>query len=134
MASIHDPISDFLTVLRNAAKAGHASIEIKGSKLIQNIGELLRDEGYIANIQVTKEEPQKVVKVTLKYAGNSKKAVFQNLKRISKPSSRVYVDSKSIQKVLGGLGIAIISTSKGLMTDRQARQAKLGGEILCEVY
>lgn len=133
MASMHDPISDFLTILRNAARAKHPSIEVRASKLVQRVAELLRDEGYVANVKLIKEKPQKVVKVTLKYDGGMA-PVFQSLKRVSRPSSRRYVAADDVKKVLGGMGISIISTSKGLMTDRQARQARLGGEILCEVF
>ncbi len=129
----HDTIGDFLTRIRNAARARHQSLEVRGSTLLLKLVELLRDEGYLANVKVVKDKPQKVLKVTLKYDAE-KKPVFTRLQRVSKPSRRVYVESESLRPVLGGLGISIVSTSKGLMTDRQARQARLGGEVLCEVW
>lgn len=131
--AIHDIIGDCLTRLRNAATAGHPSIELKGSNLVVKLIELLRDEGYIANIKVTDEKPQKTIKVTLKY-DNDRRPVFSSLKRVSKPSRRVYVQADELKPVLGGLGISIISTSQGLVTDRQARKSNLGGEIICEVW
>lgn len=133
MGAKHDPIADFLTSLRNAATAGHQAIEFKGSTLILHIAELLRDEGYIANVQVTGDKPQKILKVTLKYDADNK-PVIKSLKRVSKPSRRVYLASEDIKRVLGGMGISIVSTSKGLQTDRQARKNRLGGEVLCEVW
>lgn len=129
----HDTIGDFLTRIRNAGRARHQSCEVRGSTLLLKLVELLRDEGYLANVKVVKEKPQKVLKVTLKY-DTEKKPVFTRLQRVSKPSRRVYVESESLRPVLGGMGISIVSTSKGLMTDRQARQARLGGEVLCEVW
>lgn len=131
--AIHDPISDFLTSVRNAAKARHLAVEFKGSKLLLRIAELLRDEGYLANVKVVKERPQKVIKATIKYDA-TQKPVFRSLKRVSMPSRRVYVKSADVRRVLGGMGISIISTSHGLMTDRQARKSRLGGEVICEVW
>lgn len=129
----HDTIGDALTRLRNAAAARHQSLEVRGSNLVQKLVELLRDEGYLANVKVVKDKPQKVLKITLKYDAE-KKPVFSRLQRVSKPSRRVYVESARLRPVLGGLGVAIVSTSQGLMTDRQARQARLGGEVICEVW
>ena len=131
--AVHDPISNFLSGLRNASKARHPSLEFKGSRLVLRIAELLRDEGYIANVKVVDEKPQKVIKVTLKYDG-SNQPVFQSLKRVSRPSRRIYVCATDVKKVLSGMGIAIISTSRGLLTDRQARKEGLGGEVICEVW
>lgn len=131
--SAHDVIGDCLTLLRNAAKAGQPAIEIKGSNLLLKLCELLRDEGYVANVKVTKEKPQKAIKVTLKY-DNNKQPVFSSLRRVSKPSRRVYLSADDVKPVLGGMGISIVSTSQGLVTDRQARKSKLGGEIICEVW
>lgn len=131
--AIHDVIGDCLTRIRNAAIAGQASIELKGSNLTLKLIELLRDEGYIANVKVTKEDPQKVIKVTLKY-DNNRKPVFLIMRRVSKPSRRVYVQASELKPVLGGLGISVISTSQGLLSDRQARKSNLGGEIICEVW
>ena len=132
MAS-HDVIGDLLTRLRNASKARQPAVEFKASRLLLGILELLRDEGYIANVKVVKEKPQKVVKVTLKYDQN-KKPVFSTIRRVSRPSRRVYRAADDIKAVLGGLGTSIVSTSQGLMTDRQARRSRCGGEVLCEVW
>ena len=131
--AVHDPISDFLTILKNAGRARQQAVECKGSHLIQRLAELLRDEGYLANVKVIKERPQRVLKVSFKYDAQQK-SIIRNLRRVSKPSRRVYVGHKEVKRVLGGLGIAIVSTSQGLLTDRQARKAGLGGEILCEVW
>ncbi len=131
--SSHDAIGDFLTRIRNASRAGQQTVELKGSNLLQRLAELLRDEGYIAAVKVVKEAPQKVLKITLRY-DNRRKPVFSTLKRVSRPSRRVYVNATEVKPVLGGLGTAIISTPQGLLTDRQARQTTLGGEILCEVW
>jgi small subunit ribosomal protein S8 len=129
----HDVIGDFLTRIRNAGRAGHPAIEVRGSNLLQRLAELLRDEGYIANVKVTREKPQKFLKVTLKYEAPRQPAI-RSMQRVSRPSRRVYVNADDVRPVLGGLGISIISTSQGLLTDRQARRSRLGGEILCEVW
>lgn len=133
MAAVHDVIGDLLTRLRNASKAHQPAIEFKSSTLLVGLLELLRDEGYIANVKVVKEKPQKVVKVTLKY-DQDRRPVFSTLRRVSRPSRRVYRAADDLKPVLGGLGTAIVSTSQGLMTDRQARRSRRGGEILCEVW
>lgn len=131
--AIHDVIGDCLTRISNAARAKHQSVEIRGSNLVLRIVELMRDEGYLANVKVVKDKPQKVLKITLKYDGE-RKPVFSRMRRVSRPSRRVYVAAEDLRPVLGGLGTAIISTSQGLRTDRQARREKLGGEVLCEVW
>ncbi|MEK8022315.1 MAG: 30S ribosomal protein S8 [Candidatus Hydrogenedentota bacterium] len=131
--AIHDVIGDCLTLIRNASKAKQPAIELKGSNLLLKLCELLRDEGYVANVKVTKEKPQKSIKVTLKY-DNHRNPVFSSIRRVSKPSRRVYLAADDVKPVLGGMGISIVSTSQGLITDRQARKSKLGGEIICEVY
>lgn len=131
--AIHDVIGDLLTRIRNATRARHPSVEVQGSTLLLKLVELMRDEGYLSNVKVVKEKPQKVLKITLKYDGD-RKPIFSHLRRVSRPSRRVYMPSEDLKPVLGGLGISIVSTSRGLMTDRQARQAKLGGEVLCEVW
>ncbi|RMH55788.1 MAG: 30S ribosomal protein S8 [Candidatus Hydrogenedentota bacterium] len=131
--SRHDIIGDFLTVLRNASRARKDFVEFKGSNLILRMAELLRDEGYIADVKVVARRPQIVLRISLKY-DEAGEPVFSTLRRVSRPSRRVYIDADRIRKVLGGLGISIISTSQGLMTDRQARRARRGGEILCEVW
>ncbi len=127
-----DPIADMLTRIRNANQMKKDSVSMPASKLKQQVLDLLREEGYIANVVVVKGEPVNELKVTLKYMQNER--VIKGLKRISKPGLRVYAQSGDIPKVLNGLGIAIISTSKGLMTDREARKQNVGGEILAYVW
>lgn len=127
-----DPIADMLTRVRNANQMKKESVSMPASKLKQQVLDLLREEGYITNVVVVKGEPVNELKVTLKYMQNER--VIKGLKRISKPGLRVYAQSGDIPKVLNGLGIAIISTSKGLMTDREARKQNVGGEILAYVW
>jgi len=131
--AIHDVIGDFLTRIRNASKARLDSVEIKSSKLLQSLAELLRDEGYISSVKAIKDQPQLILKITLKYdAGH--KSVFRIMRRVSKPSRRVYVDADEIKPLLGGIGTRIISTSQGLMTDKEARKNGLGGEVICQLW
>lgn len=127
-----DPIADMLTRIRNANQMKKESVTMPASKLKQQVLDLLRAEGYITNVSLVKAERFNDLKVTLKY--NQNERVIRGLKRISKPGLRVYAQSQEIPKVLNGLGIAILSTSKGLMTDRQARREKVGGEILAYVW
>jgi small subunit ribosomal protein S8 len=127
-----DPIADMLTRIRNANQMKKESVNMPASKLKQQVLELLREEGYINNVAVVKEGRFNVLKVTLKY--NQSERAIRGLKRISKPGLRVYAQSQEIPKVLNGLGIAILSTSKGLMTDRKARKENIGGEILAYVW
>lgn len=131
--TMHDPISDLLTRIRNAAKAKFKSVDIPGSKLKADMTKVLRDEGYIRNYKVIKDDKQGIIRVYLKY-GTDQSNTILGLKRISKPSRRVYVKSKDIKPVLNGVGIAILSTSQGIMTDRNAREHNVGGEILCHVW
>lgn len=131
--AIHDGVGDVLTRVRNASRAGLAALDLKGSNLTLKLLELLRDEGYIANVKVVEEKPQKQIRVTLKY-DDKRKPVFTKIRRVSKPSRRVYKAADDIRPVLGGMGTLIISTSHGLLTDRQARKEKVGGEVLCEVW
>ena len=133
MGAPTDPISDFLTQIRNAARAGKPNVTLKGSKLTVKISEILKTEGFIEAFKVANEGPKRLIRIHLKYA-KDKQPVIQSLVRISKPGRRQYVDSGEIPRVLGGLGIAILSTSKGVMTDREARTAKVGGELLCKVW
>lgn len=127
-----DPIADMLTRIRNANQMKKESVNMPASKLKQEVLELLREEGYINSVAVVKEGRFNVLKVTLKY--NQSERAIRGLKRISKPGLRVYAQSQEIPKVLNGLGIAILSTSKGLMTDRKARKENIGGEILAYVW
>jgi len=133
MAVLSDPVSDFLTRLKNASSAGNESFTAPFSKMKAEIARILQEEGYIWNYETTTEGafPQLVVKVKYSDAGE---AVLHNVKRVSKPGLRQYVGADEIPRVLSGLGIAIISTSKGLMTGQKARKAKLGGEIIANVW
>ena len=128
-----DPIADMLTRIRNATSVHHDKVEIPGSKIKEAIATILKDEGFIKDFEVIEDNKQNVIKVSLKYGANREK-VISGLKRISKPGLRVYSQKDQLPKVLGGLGIAIISTSQGLMTDKAARKAGLGGEVLAYVW
>ena len=127
-----DPIADMLTRIRNANSVYHDKVEIPGSKMKESLAAILKDEGFIKDFEVIADNKQNVIRVSLKYGSNREK-VISGLKRISKPGLRVYAKKDQLPRVLGGLGIAIISTSKGLMTDRQARAAGVGGEVICLV-
>ncbi|MBL8192996.1 MAG: 30S ribosomal protein S8 [Blastocatellia bacterium] len=128
-----DPIADMLTRVRNALAARHTKVDIPSSKLKVEVARILKEEGYINNYKVAGEGARKAIRVYLRY-GPKGEMVLHYLKRVSKPGSRVYVKNSEIPNVLGGLGINIVSTSKGLMTGKQARQAQLGGELLCNIY
>lgn len=129
-----DPIADMLTRIRNANLVSHEAVEMPSSKLKVEVAKLLKEEGYIVDYSVAKKDDKfSYLTITLKY-DEKNKPVISNLKRISKPGLRTYCKSKNLPQVFGGLGIAIISTSKGLMTDRKAKKEKLGGEILCYVW
>ncbi len=130
---VTDPIADMLTRIRNAITAKHADVEIPASKMKTAIAEILVEEGYIAGYEVIEKELQNSLKVTLKYGAKGEK-VITGLKRISKPGLRVYAKSEELPKVLNGLGIAIVSTNKGIMTDKKARTQNLGGEVLAYVW
>ena len=131
--AISDPIADMLTRIRNAAKAKFNSVDIPGSTLKTEVAKILKNEGFIRNYKFLKDGKQGILRVYLKY-GEGQSNVIYGLKRISKPSRRVYVGCKEIKPVYNGMGIAILSTSKGVMTDKRARQEKVGGEILCHVW
>lgn len=128
-----DPIADMLTRIRNANIVKHSDVEIPSSKLKLELAKLLKSEGYIEDFTEKEVGKFKILSVALKYEKNNK-PVISNLKRVSKPGLRAYSKYKNIPKVFGGLGIAIVSTSKGLLTDRKARQEKVGGEVLCYVW
>lgn len=128
-----DPIADMLTRIRNANLVSHESVEMPSSKLKVELAKLLKDEGYIVDYSTKQEGKFTYLTIILKY-DEKKQPVISNLKRISKPGLRTYCKSKNLPKVFGGLGIAIVSTSKGLLTDRKARKESLGGEILCYVW
>jgi len=128
-----DPIADMLTIIRNGGKAGLSKVDIPGSKIKLEVVRVLKKQGYIKEYKFLENQTQGVIRVALKYVSEGKPTIF-GIQRVSKPSCRVYAKSKNIKPVLNGLGISIISTSKGLMTDKQAKEAKVGGEILCNVW
>lgn len=128
-----DPIADMLTRIRNANHQRHETVDIPASKIKLAIAEILKEEGYIADYEVIEENVQGTIRISLKYI-NEKERVITGIRRISKPGLRIYVNSNEIPTVLGGLGIAIISTSAGIMTDKEARKQKVGGEVLCYVW
>ena len=128
-----DPIADYLTRVRNAIKANHRIVEIPASNLKKDITKVLFDKGYILNYKFEDNGPQGVIKVALKYHPLTKIPAIRELKRVSKPGLRQYRDSKNLPRVINGLGIAIMSTSKGVMTDKEARKENVGGEVLCYV-
>ena len=133
MAVPTDFIADFLTQIRNAARAGKVTITVPGSKLTGRIAEILKREGFVENFKMVEEGARKMIRIHLKYI-RGKQSAIQSLVRVSKPGLRHYVGSAEIPRVLGGLGVAILSTSKGIMTDREARTAKIGGELICKVW
>ena len=128
-----DPIADMLTRIRNAGMVAHETVDVPSSKLKVQLAKLLKEEGYIADYSEREEGKFKVLTITLKYDAN-RKSVITKLVRVSKPGLRSYSKSKNLQKVLGGLGVAVVSTSKGLLTDRKARKENVGGEVLCYIY
>ena len=128
-----DPIADYLTRVRNAIKANHRIVEIPASNLKKDMTKVLFDKGYILNYKFEENGPQGVIKVALKYHPLTKIPAIRELKRISKPGFRQYRDAKNLPRVINGLGIAIMSTSKGVMTDKEARKENVGGEVLCYV-
>lgn len=128
-----DPIADMLTRIRNGNNARHESVNVPASNIKKEISEILLKEGYIKNYTVIEDNKQGTIKIDLKYGQNNER-VISGIKRISKPGLRVYANCEEIPRVLGGLGIAIISTSKGILTDKEARQQGIGGEVLCYVW
>ncbi|MGI6778484.1 MAG: 30S ribosomal protein S8 [Acetivibrionales bacterium] len=130
---ITDTVADMLTRIRNAATAKHESVNVPASNLKKAIAQILLDEGYVKNYEIINDNKQGIIKLTLKYSAN-KKSVITGAKRISKPGLRVYARKEDVPKVLGGLGIAIISTSKGIMTDKKAREEGIGGEVLAFIW
>jgi small subunit ribosomal protein S8 len=128
-----DPIADMLTRIRNAHTARHEKVDVPGAKLKVEVARILKEEGYIKNFKFIKDSKQGVIRLTLKY-NEDKRPSIEGIQRVSKPGRRVYVGAKEMPRVLQGLGISVISTSQGVMTDRRARQLNLGGEILCSVW
>jgi small subunit ribosomal protein S8 len=130
---ITDPIADMLTRIRNANHVKHTSVEIPASNMKKSLAQILLNEGFIKNYEVVEDGKQGIIKIDLKY-GPNKERVITGLKRISKPGLRVYAKSTELPRVLGGLGIAVISTSQGIITDKEARKQAVGGEVVCYVW
>ena len=131
--SMSDPLADMLTRIRNAGKAKHPSVDIPGSTLKTALAGVLKEEGFIKNFKFIKDSKQGILRIYLKYEANDRHVIY-GINRVSKPSRRVYVSSKEVKPVLNGLGISILSTSKGLITDKQAIKENVGGEVLCEIW
>lgn len=133
MGTVTDPITDMLTRIRNANAAGHDEVRVPASKLKAEIARILKEEGFIQDWTWVQDSPQGTLRITLKY-GPKRERVLRGIRRVSKPGLRVYVRRQEIPRVRGGLGIAILSTSRGILTDRQARHLGVGGEVLCYVW
>jgi len=131
--SLTDPVADFLARIRNAIHAKHQKVDVPASRLKLEIARILKEEGFIANYKATEENGHKLVRVYLKY-GPDEEAIISNLERVSRPGCRVYVGRNEIPRVLGGMGINILTTPRGVMTGRQARREGVGGEVLCEIW
>ena len=131
---ITDPIADMLTRIRNANNAKHDTVDVPASNMKKSIAQILLDEGYIKNFQIINDGTQGVIRIALKYNNPGKEKVISGLRRVSKPGLRVYAGAEELPRVLRGLGIAIVSTSKGVMTDKKAREAHVGGEVLAFVW
>lgn len=131
--AVTDPIADFLVRIKNGQKARFDKVDIPASKMKLNLARLLKDEGYIKNYKLIRDNKQGILRVQLKY-GENREAAITGLKRVSKPGCRMYVGHEDIPRVLNGLGINVLSTSRGIMTDRQARKDGIGGELLCSVW
>lgn len=132
--AVNDPISDYLTRIRNAQIAGHKVVEIPASNLKKQMTEILYDQGFIYRYKFEEDNKQGIIKIALKYDRSSREPIIKRLQRISKPGLRVYKGAEELPRVINGYGVAIISTSRGLMTDKQARKEHIGGEVLCYVY
>ncbi|HRD41499.1 MAG TPA: 30S ribosomal protein S8 [Prochlorococcaceae cyanobacterium AMR_MDS_5431] len=130
----NDPISDMLTRIRNASEKRHQTTRIPSSRMSRSIAQVLREEGFIAEVNDEGEGVKKQLVLELKYSGKHRQPIIRSLQRVSKPGLRIYKNTRGLPKVLGGLGVAIISTSRGVMSDRNARKQGVGGEVLCYVY
>ena len=128
-----EPIADMLTRIRNANMVGHKTVDIPASNMKKSIAEILNEEGYIENYEIIEDGKQGIIRITMKYGSNNER-VISGLKKISKPGLRVYAKRNEVPKVLGGLGIAIISTSNGVISDKKARQLGVGGEVICYIW
>ena len=132
--TMSDPIADMLTRIRNANTAKHDTVDIPASKMKISIAEILLKEGYIKAFDIVEDGNFKTIHITLKYGKDKNEKIITGLKRISKPGLRVYADTENLPKVLGGLGVAIVSTNKGILTDKEARKANVGGEVLAYIW
>ena len=132
--TMSDPIADMLTRIRNANTAKHDTVDVPASKIKISIADILLKEGYIKSYDIVEDGVFKTIKITLKYGADKNEKIISGLKRISKPGLRVYADAQNLPKVLGGLGVAIISTNKGIITDKEARKENVGGEVLAFVW
>ncbi len=132
--SMSDPLADMLTRIRNANTAKHDTVDIPASKMKQAIADILLREGFVKAVEVVKDGNFDVIRITLKYGKDKNEKVLKGLKRISKPGQRIYADTEKLPRVLGGMGIAIISTNKGILTDKEARKENVGGEVLAFIW
>ena len=132
--AVNDPIADMLTRIRNANTAKHDTVDVPSSKMKLAIAQILLDEGFIKKFDVVDDGAFKTIRITLKYGADKNEKIISGLQRISKPGLRVYASKEDLPRVLGGLGIAIISTNQGVVTDKKARELKVGGEVLCFVW
>ncbi len=132
--AVNDPISDYLTRIRNAQIAGHRTVDIPSSNMKKRITEILYDQGFIYRYKFVEEGPQGLIKIALKYDAYSGEPAIKKMKRVSRPGLRIYKGSDDLPRVINGYGIAIVSTSKGVMTNKRAQQENVGGEVLCYVY
>jgi small subunit ribosomal protein S8 len=131
--SMTDPLADMLTRIRNAGRAGHDKVDIPASRMKIALARIFKEEGFIKNYKVIKDNRQGILRVYLRYDGEQK-PLIQRIERVSRPGLRVYAGHEDLPRVQGGLGVAVISTSKGVVTDRQARKLKVGGEVLCQIW
>jgi small subunit ribosomal protein S8 len=132
--AVNDPIADMLTRIRNACEARHQTTTVPASRMTRSIAEVLQKEGFINGVEEAGDDLKRNLLITLKYKGKNRQPIIRNLKRVSRPGLRVYSNRRDLPRVLGGIGIAIISTSSGIMTDREARRQGVGGEVLCYVW
>ncbi len=132
MSRVTDPIADMLTRIRNAIQAGHLKVDIPSSKMKVSISKILKDEGFVKNYKIIDDNKHKVLRVYLKYSEQNQSAIY-NLKRISKPGRRIYIKAEEMRPVFNNIGIWIISTSKGIITNKAAKKLNIGGEVLCEI-
>ncbi|MGK7900888.1 MAG: 30S ribosomal protein S8 [Hormoscilla sp.] len=132
--AVNDTIADMLTRIRNASLARHKTAKVPATKMTRSIARVLKEEGFIGEIEETGEGVKRYLEISLKYKGKNRSPIITKLKRVSRPGLRVYKNRKELPRVLGGIGIAIISTSSGIMTDREARRQGIGGEVLCYVW